>query len=280
VKTPVFSAKVAAITGAASGIGRALAVALSRRGCALAVADVDESGLAETARLAKEHGVKVTERSLDVTAADDFRAWAAEVVKEHGGVNFIFNNAGVSYGATVQGYEDADFRRVMDVDFWGVVNGTRAFLPHLEASGDGHVINISSIFGVIAFPGQSAYNAAKFAVRGFTECLRMELEITKSPVTATCIHPGGVKTNIAKASKLHASLAKLGVDVESATSRFEEQFRTSADDAAAIILRGVAKNARRVFVGADAHVIDFMQRVLGAGYQSVLISGARRRFKR
>jgi NAD(P)-dependent dehydrogenase (short-subunit alcohol dehydrogenase family) len=276
MKTSSFSGKVAAITGAGSGIGRGLSLALASRGCALALSDIDEKGLAETAALAP--GVRVTTRTLDVSNAEDFRSWAAEVVRDHSSVNLIFNNAGISYGATVEGGDDADFRRVMDVNFFGVVNGTRAFLPHLNASGDGHVINISSVFGIIAFPGQAAYNSAKFAVRGFTECLRIELDVTGSAVTATCVHPGGIKTNIARASKMHPSMTALGIKMENAVSEFEKNiFRTTADEAADIILRGVAKNARRVLVGSDAYFVDWMQRTLPTGYQSLLVREARRR---
>jgi NAD(P)-dependent dehydrogenase (short-subunit alcohol dehydrogenase family) len=277
MKTSTFSDKVAAITGAGSGIGRGLATLLAQRGCALALADVDEKGLAETA--AAVSGVKVTQRRLDVSDADAVRQWAGEVVRDHGKVNLVFNNAGISYGATVAGYDDADFRRVMDVNFWGVVNGTRAFLPHLEASADGHVVNISSIFGIIGFPGQSAYNSAKFAVRGFTEALRMELELSHANVTATCIHPGGVKTNIARTSKLHSSMATMGVKLDTATTDFEQMFRLSPEQAAGIILNGVAKNARRVLVGADAMGFDIMQRMLPAAYQWLLARGWKRRLR-
>ena len=278
MKSPSYSGKVAAITGAASGIGRALALALAREGCEVALADVDEQGLAETASLAS--GVKVTTRRLDVSSGEAVRAWADAARADHGRVNLVFNNAGIAYSATVADADEADFRRVIDVDFWGVVYGTRAFLPHLEASGDGHVVNISSIFGIVAFPGQAAYNAAKFAVRGFTEELRIELEIMDSPVSATCVHPGGVKTNIVKKTKIHPSTAKLGADLEIAGAEFEKLFRTTPDEAAAIILRGVRKNARRVLVGADARMLDLLQRFWPGSYHAVLVREAKRQAKR
>ncbi|MEO8877084.1 MAG: SDR family NAD(P)-dependent oxidoreductase [Polyangiaceae bacterium] len=259
-----FSGKVAAITGAASGMGRSLAVMLAERGCELALSDVDEKGLAETA--AKINGAKVTTRKLDVANGDDIRAWAAEVVRDHGKVNLLFNNAGISYGATVGGCPEDEFRKIMDIDFWGVVIGTQAFLPHLEASGDGHIVNTSSLFGLIGFPGQCAYTSAKFAVRGFTETLRVELEMTGSCVSATCVHPGGIKTNIARASGVHPSVATLGVNIENASRDFEQNFRVSADEAAAVILRGVVKNHRRVLIGADARIMDFAQRLLPGSY--------------
>ena len=275
--SPSFSGKVAAVTGAGSGIGRSLVVLLARRGCEIAASDVDAQGLAATVALAAPSGVRVTSRHLDVTNAGEVRVWAGDVARDHGRVNIVFNNAGISYGATVLDGDDADFRRVIDVDFWGVVNGTRAFLPHLEASGDGHVVNVSSVFGLIAFPGQAAYNAAKFAVRGFTESLRIELDMLGSCVSATCVHPGGVKTNIARATRLHPSIAKLGIPMENASAEFEKMFRLTADDAAEIILRGVSKNARRVLVGADAKALDRLQRWLPGTYHALIARFAKRR---
>jgi NAD(P)-dependent dehydrogenase (short-subunit alcohol dehydrogenase family) len=268
-----FDGKVAAITGAASGMGRSLAVALARRNCEVAISDVDEVGLAETARLveAARPGLRVTKKWLDVADAEAMHAWAREVATEHGRVNLIFNNAGVSYAATVEGAPQAEFDRIIDIDFWGVVHGTRAFLPFLRASGDGHVINTSSVFGLIAFPGQCTYNSAKFAVRGFTEALRLELEITGAPVSASCVHPGGIKTNIARASKMHESMAELGIDnSDEARKRFEKAFRVTADDAAAVILRGVQRNDARILVGVDARIMDAVQRLIPGKYASLL----------
>ncbi|MDF2695661.1 MAG: alcohol dehydrogenase [Labilithrix sp.] len=273
-----LAGKVAAITGAASGMGRSLAVALARRGCEVALSDVDEKGLAETARLARAvSNVRVSTRRLDVADKDAVYAWARDVAADHGRCNLIFNNAGVSYAATIEGAELADFERIVDIDFWGVVHGTRAFLPYLRASGDGHVINTSSLFGLIAFPGQCSYNAAKFAVRGFTEALRIELEITGAPVSATCVHPGGIKTNIARASKVHPSMADLGIgDLDEAPHRFERAFRVSADEAAEVILRGVQKNSRRVLIGTDARLLDLVQRFIPNRYHGVVAWTARR----
>jgi NAD(P)-dependent dehydrogenase (short-subunit alcohol dehydrogenase family) len=272
MKSTTFLGKVAAITGAGSGIGRCLAQQLSASGCELALSDVDEAGLAQTVASL----VKVTHARVDVSSGDEVRAWAQQVARDHGRVNLVFNNAGISYAATVAGADEADFRKVIDVDFWGVVHGTRAFLPLLEASGDGHVVNVSSLFGLIGYPGQSAYNAAKFAVRGFTESLRIELELMSSCVTATCVHPGGVKTNIARATKVHPSVAALGVDVDAAASEFEKMFRTTPHDAAATILSGVRKNARRVLVGGDARLLDRVQRWFPAAFQALVVMMGRR----
>jgi NAD(P)-dependent dehydrogenase (short-subunit alcohol dehydrogenase family) len=273
-----FAGKVAAITGAASGMGRSLAVALARRGCEVALSDVDERGLAETARLVRETtNVRVTTKRVDVSDEAAVRAWAREVASAHGRCNLVFNNAGVSYAATVEGGEAIDFQRIIDIDFWGVVHGTRAFLPYLRTSGEGHIVNTSSVFGLIAFPGQSSYNAAKFAVRGFTEALRIELEITRAPVSATCVHPGGIKTNIARASKIHPSMADLGIeDLEDSRRRFEKSFRVTADEAAEVILRGVQRNARRVLIGSDARFLDLVQRLLPSRYHGLIARASQR----
>jgi len=207
--------KVAAITGAGSGIGRALAIELSRRGASLALSDIDPAGLAETVSRCSSD-VTVTSQTLDVAEKAVVFAWADTAAAEHGKINLIFNNAGVDLNATFEGASYDDFEWLMNINFWGVVHGTKAFLPHLKASGDGHVVNISSVFGLISIPGQSAYNAAKFGVRGFTDALRIELEIEPCGVSATTIHPGGVKTNIARSAGGAADSSSSGT--ESATS--------------------------------------------------------------
>ena len=191
-----FRNKVAAITGAASGMGRTLAVQLAQRGCHLALSDVNEAGLAETAQLVRQHGVKVTTAKLNVADREAMFAWADQVVRDHGKVNLIFNNAGVALSSTVEGVDYADLEWIVGINFWGVVYGTKAFLPYLKASGEGHVVNTSSVFGLFAQPGMSGYNATKFAVRGFTESLRQELDLQRSGVSATCVHPGGIRTDI------------------------------------------------------------------------------------
>jgi NAD(P)-dependent dehydrogenase (short-subunit alcohol dehydrogenase family) len=272
-----FQGKVAAVTGAASGIGRALAVALAKRGAGVALSDVNEAGLDETVRLAQTHGVKVTSQKLDVADRDAVYAWADAVVRDHGKCNAIFNNAGVAYGASAEGCEYTDMEWIFQINFWGVVHGTKAFLPHLRASGEGHIVNTSSLFGLMAFPGQSSYNATKFAVRGFTEALRIELEMTGAPVSATCVHPGGIKTNIARAARLHASIEQLGIKNDgNSHARFEKLFRTTPEAAAETILRGVQANQRRVLVGADAKVYDALQRVVPGRYQWLIAQAAKR----
>src|SRR5689334_20267553 len=234
-----FVDRVAAITGAGSGIGRALALELAAEGCHLALSDVDERGLAETARLAGERGVRVGTARVDVARREEVHGWADAVAREHGRVNLVFNNAGVGLGATIEAMKYEDFEWLMGINFWGVVHGTKAFLPHLKASGEGHVVNVSSIFGLVGIPTQAAYNAAKFAVRGFTEALREELDIAGVPVSATCVHPGGVKTNIARAARIDASIRDVtDEDVEAARAGFERAARTTPRAAARKILRG------------------------------------------
>ena len=255
-----FDGRVAAITGAASGIGRGLAEALAARGAHLALSDVDELGLADTADRCAGAGVDVTTNRLDVADRDDVFAWADRVVANHGTVNLVVNNAGVSLSAEIADMDIDDFRWLMDINFWGVVHGTQAFLPHLEASGEGHVVNISSVFGLVSIPSQSAYNSAKFAVRGFTDALRIELEIAESCVSATTVHPGGVKTNIVRNGRISDARA-IEIDVAELADRFERQARTTPEGAAAQILRAVERNRRRCLVGPDAAIFDLVSRL-------------------
>jgi butyryl-CoA dehydrogenase len=271
-----FKGRVAAVTGAASGIGRALAKDLARRGAHLALADIDDAGLAETVAQCEGFGVKITSQHLDVADRDAVYAWAERVVADHGTVNLVVNNAGVGLGATVESMSYEDFEWLMNINFWGVVYGTKAFLPRLKASGEGHIVNVSSVFGLISVPSQSAYNAAKFAVRGFTDTLRMELEIEGGPVSVTTIHPGGIKTNIARNARMDPSVTELTGDAEKARSDFERIFITSPEKAARQILAAVQRDRRRALIGPDAKVIDFISRLPAAFYQTLLARGARR----
>jgi butyryl-CoA dehydrogenase len=272
-----FNGRVAAITGAGSGIGRALAQDLARRGAHLALSDVDEAGLAETVTLCEGRGVKVTSQRVDVADRDAVYAWADQVVADHGKVNLIFNNAGVALSATIDVMAYEDFEWLMNINFWGVVNGTKAFLPHLEASGEGHVVNLSSVFGLLSIPSQSAYNAAKFGVRGFTDALRIELDISDSNVSSTTVHPGGIKTNIARNGRMDASVAALAGGVEQAHAEFDKVAMTSPEKAARQILAAVEKNRRRALIGPDAKVLDLIARLPAGLTQRVLVRGARRR---
>ncbi|MGD8607312.1 MAG: SDR family oxidoreductase [Myxococcales bacterium] len=264
-----FEQKVAAITGAASGIGRALALELGRRGCHLALSDVNEQGLAETVDRARSLDVRVTSERIDVADRQAVYAWADRVVEDYGKANLIFNNAGVALSSTIEKMSYEDFEWLMGINFWGVVHGTKAFLPHLKASGEGHIVNISSIFGLAGIPSQAAYNSAKFAVRGFTECLRQELEMMKCGVSATSVHPGGIKTSIARSARMDQSIRDLGIDELTASEKFEKAFITSADKAARVILDGVRANKRRVLIGPDARIFDWMVRLLPSSYQEL-----------
>ncbi|WP_078312526.1 MULTISPECIES: SDR family NAD(P)-dependent oxidoreductase [unclassified Mycobacterium] len=260
-----FRGKVAVVTGAGSGIGRAVAIGLARAGATVAISDVDTEGLAETERQVKAFGAEVRADRLNVIEREAFLLYADSVKEQFGKVNQMFNNAGIAYAGDVGESPFKDIERIIDVDFWGVVHGTKAFLPHLIASGDGHVINVSSLFGLLSLPGQSAYNAAKFAVRGFTESLRQEMIIGKKPVAVTCVHPGGIKTAIAR-----NATAVEGIDVQAAAAVFDKYLaNTSPEAAARIILTAVRKKKPRVLVGPDAKVLDVLVRVMGARYQDL-----------
>ena len=258
-----FAGKVAVVTGAGSGIGQALAIELARSGAKVAISDVNLDGLADTEQQLKAIGAEVKADRLDVTEREAFLVYA-DAVKEHfGTVNQIYNNAGIAYSGDVEVSPFKDIERVMDVDYWGVVNGTKAFLPHLIASGDGHVVNVSSVFGLFSVPGQAAYNAAKFAVRGFTEALGQEMLLAGHPVAVTTVHPGGIKTAIVR-----NSTAAEGFDRDGLAKLFDKRLaRTSPERAARIILEAVRKKHARVLVGADAKILDILVRLTGSGYQ-------------
>ena len=265
-----FSGKVAAITGAGSGIGQATAIALAEKGCHLSLSDVNDKGLAQTLEKLGPYPVKVTVHHVDVGDRAAVYQYAEDSVKAHGNVNLIINNAGVGLGETVEAMSYENFEWLMNINFWGVVYGTKAFLPHLKQSGDGHVVNISSIFGIIGVPTQAAYNAAKFAVRGFTESLREELDIEGGCVSATCVHPGGVKTNIARNSRM-GEMGNMSIgDQEEIADLFDRIAMSTPEQAANAILRGVQKNQRRVLIGADAVLMDATQRLMPTAYQRFL----------
>lgn len=264
-----FKNKVAAVTGASSGIGQALAIELAKQGCHLALSDVNEAGLVKTVELLATYPIKVTTQKVDVANRTEIADWAKFVVDQHGQVNLIFNNAGVAMGSTAEGISYEDLEWLIGINFWGVVYGTKEFLPFLKQSGDGHIVNISSMFGLTAQPTQSAYNASKFAVRGFTESLRQELDMQNVGVSATCVHPGGIRTNIAKAARMNNSVQSLGMDPVKSQDAFDKLLRTPADEAAQQILEAVRKNRRRLLIGADAKVVDVIQRILPQGYQKI-----------
>ena len=273
-RTPVreLAGRVVAITGAGSGIGRALALHLGGLGARLALSDQDLAAVDDTLRRTGLPPADARSYRVDVTDAAAVSAWADQVVAELGAVHVLINNAGVALIGDVVSMELADIASIMDVDFWGVVHGTKAFLPHLIAGGEGHIVTISSVFGLIGVPSQSAYNAAKFAVRGFTESLRQEMILAGHPVGVTCVHPGGVRTDVVRNSRV------LGAYVHAdLVTRFEQTLaRTSPERAAVLIVRGIRRNRARVLIGADAYAIDGLVRLFGPGYQRVIVRAASR----
>jgi len=252
-------ATVAVVTGAASGIGRALALRLAEEGASLAIADIRAAELNETARRLKSmsgSSSKVTEHIVDVSDKERVAAFAREVVEAHGCAHLLINNAGVGLFGTVEQLSIEDIEWLMGVNFWGMVYGVKHFLPILRLQSEGHIVNISSVFGIVGPVGHSAYAASKFAVRGFTEALRHEL--AGSSVKVSVVHPGGVKTNIANNAKLGATADKAAIDKERAI--FNMAARTSPEKAAERIVRGVLRDEERILVGADAWAIDRIQR--------------------
>jgi NAD(P)-dependent dehydrogenase (short-subunit alcohol dehydrogenase family) len=262
--------KVAVVTGAGSGIGRALAQLLARKGCRLALADINEATLKETAA---GLSAEVITQQLDVADRAAVYAFAARVKQQYGTAHVVINNAGVAVAQTVNDLSWEDFEWLMGINFWGVAYGTKAFLPMLLAQDEGAIVNISSVFGLIGVPTQGAYNAAKFAVRGLTEALRHELKDTK--VRSISVHPGGIRTNIARASRFYRD--PLGnTDRAGMAARFDRLARTSPEQAAATIVRGIEKGSARVLIGADAVLIDRIQRLMPVRYHGVMDAMMRR----
>lgn len=272
-----FTDRTAAITGAGSGIGRALALLLAQQGCHLALSDIDSTGLDETAALLASSSVRVTTTVVDVADRARVHQWAADTVAHHGRVHLVFNNAGVAQSGSVAANDYSDYEWVLSINLWGVIHGTKAFLPHLLEAGEGHIINTSSVFGLQSQPGVSAYNTSKFAVRGFTEALRQELDLLDTAVSATSVHPGGIRTNIVRTARIGEGLEELfGQGRGQIMDWFDSLLLTSPDHAARTILDGVRRDTRRILIGADARLLDIEQRFLPASYQrlnTALING-------
>jgi short-subunit dehydrogenase len=258
----------AAITGAASGIGRALALELAQRGCDLALADRDEAGLKA---LAAEIGAarKISLHRIDVGVPDDIAQFASEATRAHPALSIVVNNAGVALLGSFEEIDQAQMDWLFNINFWGVVHGTRAFLPHLKTRSEAHIVNISSIFGIIAPPGQSAYAAAKFAVRGFSESVRHELAVAGSPVRLSVVHPGGIATAIARNSRTGVGVTDNARRAQS-IERFENAAKTTPKNAALRIIRGIERNAPRILIGNDARFMDILQRFRPATYWTPL----------
>ncbi len=264
-----LAGRTALITGAASGIGRAVALSLARRGAHLALADLNDAGLAETATAAAGHGVRVSQHHLNVADPAAVAALPPAVLDFHPGLDILVNNAGVALGGTFEQVSESDFTWLIDINFWGVVRMTRAFLPLLRQSDDARLVNLSSLFGLIAPPGQTAYCASKFAVRGFSESLRREL--AGSRIGVTVVHPGGVATSIAKAARIPA-----GIDPAKAERQRQlTQTHLTLPPAAAgeIIVRGVEARRPRVLVGRDAKIASLIERLAPVTYLGLLTAG-------
>ena len=264
--------KVVVITGAGSGIGRALASACAARGARLALSDVDEEGLAATTRALPAGSREVRSDRLDVADREAFAQYATQVADHFGVVHVVINNAGVALAGDFADLTYADMEWILGVNFWGVVHGTHEFLPHLIASGGGHLVNISSLFGLVSMPGQSLYNATKYAVRGMSEAIREELLIAGHPVGMTVVHPGGIRTAIARNARVSSRES-----AEETARTFDEKLaRMTPERAAEVILRGVLRNKARVLVGVDAHLVHQVARVAGSRYQDLVAALAGR----
>ena len=264
-----ISGSAAAVTGAASGIGRALALQLAARGCDLALADRDEAGLQTlAAEIGRDGARKVSVHRVDVAEPGQIQDFATAAIAAHPSLNILINNAGVALLGTFAEVDQAQMEWLININFWGVVHGTRAFLPHLSEQRAAHIVNVSSIFGIIAPPGQTAYCAAKFAVRGFSESLRHELAVANSPVKVSVVHPGGIATNIARN-------ARSGGGVDNARraeslDRFDAMAKKSPAAAAVRIIEGIEKNQPRILIGSDARFMDLLQRFRPSTYWAVL----------
>ena len=259
--------KVVVITGAGSGIGRALAGELTSRGAHVAISDWNADSVAETARMIEGRGTTVLADSFDVSDRSAFEDHAQRVFDAFGRADIVINNAGVSLAARVATMTYEDMEWVVDIDFWGVVHGTKAFLPHILERGDGAIVNVSSVYGLFGVPTQSGYNAAKFAVRGFTEALQQE--VAGTDVVVTRVHPGGIKTNIVRHGRIRESIAE-GSDPEQMAQLFENAVRTTPERAAEIIANGIASRKPRVLIGPDAVMLDLLVRVFPVRYQKLM----------
>jgi len=257
-----LSSGVAVVTGAGSGIGRALAQRLAAAGSALAIADIDEAALQPTGQSLAKSSALVTTHVVDVAKEEHVKSFAADVSARHGRVTLLINNAGVALHGNFEEISLDDLRWLMDINFWGAVYGVKYFLPLLRREPRAHIVNLSSVFGLIAPAGQAAYSASKFAVRGFTEALRHELG--SSNICVSCVHPGGIRTTIARHARLGAGTP--ATRREESIARFEKLARTPPETAAQVILRGVERREPRILIGMDAYQIDVLQRLRPATY--------------
>ncbi|GLV53541.1 short-chain dehydrogenase [Dictyobacter sp. S3.2.2.5] len=253
---------VVVITGAGSGIGRALALNFASKGCTLALADINAKGLQETADMVS---VPNSTHVLDVADNDAVQDFATAVIEQHGKVDILINNAGVALGGTVEQVSVEQITWLFNINFWGMVYGVKAFLPVLKQQPEAHIVNLSSVFGLFAVPGQAAYCASKFAVRGFTETLRQEL--ARTSIKVSCVHPGGIKTNIARNARFESLSEK---EQQRGRAYFERVLRMPPEQAADIIVRGIERNAPRILIGREAYIMDITQRLSPTRYPALI----------
>jgi NAD(P)-dependent dehydrogenase (short-subunit alcohol dehydrogenase family) len=274
--------KVAVVTGAGSGIGRALAVGLARRGARLAISDVDEKGLAKTAERTKALRAETHMQALDVSDRAAVAKYASSIAEHYGVVHQVYNNAGVAGGAApVVDCDHETYERIIGINVFGVINGTKAFLPHLIKSGDGHLVNVSSLNGLMAQASMSAYCTSKFAVRGFTESVRAEMLAAGHPVHVIVVHPGGIRTNIATAALDEAKRAGKEISpqqLERAKAYNDKLLKMSPAKAADTILKAVEANRGRVLIGNDARGVDLLVRLLPRYYPRLSVWWEERTF--
>jgi len=263
-----LQAKIAVVTGAGSGIGRALALNLADEGCDLAIADINTKNLQDTAELLDQKNCRYSLHTVDVADRKNYPKFVSAVLEQHQHVDLVINNAGVSHTDTVEDTLYEDFDWIMGINFWGMVYGSKEFLPHLKTRPEAHIVNLSSVFGVIGVPTQATYNATKFGIRGFTEALRQELRPTS--VNVTCVHPGGIRTNIVRNSRTYKGPDGLEIDQELMVKLFDRITPTSPDKAAKTIINGIKKNKRKVLIGADAKVISIMQWLMPTRYEDIM----------
>jgi len=274
-----LNGKVAVITGAGSGIGRATAIELSNEGCLLAISDINEEQLQETHQMIEGLGNEVHSKVLNVADRKAFYAYADEVAERFGKVNLVINNAGVSLSADLENTTYEDFEWIMNINFWGMVYGTKAFLPHLKKSGEGHIANVSSVFGIMVVPNTGAYSATKFAIRGFNETLRAEMKIHDYGINVSSIHPGGIRTNIARASRRGDTM--LGdMNPERIDKMFKKIAMTTPEQAAETIVKGIKKNKMRILVGPDAHIFDIGSRISPRLFQKAVIYMVKKEYQK
>lgn len=263
-----LSDRVAVVTGAAGGIGRATSLALAKEGCHLAICDVNTAGLEETAALARELGRKVSTHVVDVSNKARMQAFAEEVIEQHGQVNILVNNAGVTVTSPFESHSLEDFEWIVGINFWGVIYGCKFFLPYLQKADEAHIVNLSSLFGLIGVPAQSSYCATKFAVHGFSEALWVELK--DQGIGVTSVHPGGVRTDIAKSARTVSSAQKdMAINVI-------DRFSVSPEHCAKQIVGAIKKNKMKQFVTRETHLIAMAKRLSPQLPQRIMVGGYRR----